>query len=254
MIKLLSFTYCNFVNKISFIAIIAFSLIISCGKESACLKSTGNIAVEIRELNSFSKLSLSDKINVQLKPSNVNRLTISAGENIIPYIITEVNNDELIIKNDNSCNFLRSYKKSIDIILEYDALVKINYFGAGKVSSVDTIRQPYLEVIAKGSSGDFDLLLDTDSVRFILHTGNTNLYLNGNAATAFFYSGGTSIVKAQNLNTQNCFANNSGSGDFYIHVLDYLYAEIQDQGNIYFSGSPSGIDKTGNGKGELKKM
>lgn len=231
--------------------LLAFVVLQSCGKDSACLKSTGSTAVEIRDLQSFTHLELHDKINVELKPSSVNRITITAGENLLPYILTSVNGNKLVIQNDNSCSFLRSYKKSINVVLEYTGLKYIFSDAAGKVSSVDTIRQNYIEVDCKGSSGDFDLNLATDSARFILHTGNTNLYLNGHSGTTFLYSGGTCKINASNLLSQSCLVNNSGTGDFYISVATYLYAEINGEGNIYYRGHPTGIDKIRNGKGDL---
>lgn len=223
-------------------------LLSSCGKDSRCGKSTGKIQTVVRDLTAFDKLNIYDKIQLELKPSTVNRATITCGENLMNYIITENSGNELTIRDDNNCNFLRSYKKEIKIVLEYTNLSKIYSVAAGTVSSKDTIKQSYFEVVGEGCSGDFNLLLKTDSCRFILHTGNTNLYLKGQSTISYFYSGGTTIIDAGNLQSVQCFSNNSGSGDFTLNAISYLYAQIEDQGSVYYYGNPL-VDKAGKGKG-----
>ncbi|HLP14276.1 MAG TPA: head GIN domain-containing protein [Flavobacteriales bacterium] len=222
----------------------------ACGKDSRCGKATGEIQTVTRDLAAFDSLYIDDKINVILKPSTLNRATITCGKNLVDYVITENNGRELIIRNDNRCNFLRSYKKPITITLEFTALWKINLRGGGKVSCVDTIVQPYFEVDGNFCSGDFDLLLHTDSTRFTLHTGNSNVVLKGKSTLAYFYSGGTTILDAAGLSTTNCNANNSGSGDFTVKVSNYLYAVVRDLGYVYYQGSPY-VDKNVTGTGDV---
>lgn len=222
----------------------------SCGKNSRCGKSTGEIQTITRDLSSFEKINIYDKIQIELKQSTVNKATITCGKNLIDYVITESNGNELTIRNDNNCNFLRSYKKEIKIILEFTNLSKINFIGAGNVTCFDTIKQSYFEVVGEGCSGDFDLLFNTDSLRFTLHTGNSNVKLSGKTKLSYFYSGGTSIINAGNLQSITCLTNNSGSGDFTVNAIDYLYAQIESQGSIFYYGNPS-VDKTGTGSGLL---
>ncbi|HYG52270.1 MAG TPA: head GIN domain-containing protein [Flavobacteriales bacterium] len=231
--------------------VLVFTLLLgACGKDSRCGKSTGEIQTFTRELPAFDSLYIEDKIDIELKPSTVNRATITCGKNLVDYIMTQSNGHELIIRNDNLCNFLRSYKKPIKIVLEYTSLWKINLRGGGKINSTDTIKQPYLEVDGKICSGDFDLLLNTDSVRFTMHTGNSNVTLKGHTNRAYFYSGGTTILDALQLHSDYCFATNSGSGDFDVVAANYLYAYIGDLGYIYYTGNPH-VDQKIKGTGEI---
>lgn len=238
--------------RLVFVTFLGLLVLASC-KNSRCAKSTGTEVTEIRELQAFTKLKLDDRINVQLKPSTVNRATITCGKNLMKYIVTDEEANTLTIRNNNTCNFLRSYKKHINIVLEYTDLSYINFIGAGKVSSTDTLAQPYLMIESEGGSGDVDLTVKMDSIRFILHTGNVNVNLNGRASDAYFYSGGTTILDARNMKTTSCFCNNSGSGDFYVNAISYLFADIEQQGSIFYHGNPS-IDKAGSGTGQLKGL
>lgn len=223
---------------------------LSCGKESACGKSTGSIKSFSRDLDDFTRLRLYDRIDIELKPSTVNRVTITCGEHLLKFIKTEVKGNELTIQDDNKCNFLRSYKKKISMVLEYTSLNYIYFEGAGTISSSLTINQPYLQLDCWGSSGDINLNLKTDSSRFEMHTGNTNLNLKGESDLLYLYSGGTSIVKAENLVSNTTLVNNSGTGDMYVYSNNYLFALVTQQGSIYYSGAAN-LDGYDEGKGEI---
>ncbi len=222
----------------------------SCGKDSKCGKSTGEIQTFTRDLAAFEKMNVFDKIQIELRPSTINRATITCGKNLVDYIITEINGNQLTIRNENNCNFLRSYKKEIKIVLEFTSLSRINFVAAGNVTCTDTIKQSYFEVEGEGCSGDFDLLFNTDSIRFNLATGNSNIILAGKTGLAYFYSGGTTIIDASKMSATICLANNSGTGDFKLNVINYLYAQIEEFGNILYTGNPT-VDKTGTGRGQL---
>lgn len=222
----------------------------SCGKHSRCGKSTGEIQTITRDLGAFEKINVYDKIQIELRPSTVNRATITCGKNLVDFVITEMIGNELTIRNDNNCNYLRSYKKEMKIILEFTKLSYVNLLGAGSFTCTDTIQQSYFEVHGESCSGDFNLLFNTDSLRLTLETGNSNAILAGKTNLAYYYSGGTSIIDASNMITKVCLSNNSGTGDFKFNVIDYLYANIAEMGNIYYSGNPA-VDKTGDGKGQL---
>lgn len=233
-------------------SILIINLCTSCGKNSPCLKSTGKDITISRDLQVFDSLVLLDKIDVELRNSTVNRVTITCGENLADYISTEVTGGILTIENKNKCGFLRSYKRDIKVILEYTSLSKINFISAGLLSNTDTLKQSYLLVEGEGCSGDINLLVKVDSIRLTLHTGNSNVKLKGESSNAFFYSGGTTILHAEQLNCNQTFANNSGSGDYYLFANSYLFAEVNQEGSIFFSGNCN-LDAHDNGKGEIIK-
>lgn len=226
---------------------------VSC-KKSKCAKSTGAQTTEVRNLEVFTSINVHDKINIELKRSTVNRASITCGKNLMDYIVTRQEGTVLEIRNDNSCNFLRSYKKPVNILLEYTSLDHINFIGAGTVSSTDTLIQPSLFIEGEGSSGDFDLLVKMDSLRMVLHTGNSNVKLRGKCKQFSFYSGGTTIIDSRQLEAVSCLCNNSGSGDFYVKALLYLYAEIHQQGSIYYTGNPASVEQRNSGRGTLKAL
>ena len=85
---------------------------ISCKKEEdrSCFKTTGSIIDKIIPLGSFSKIHLGPYIQYELIQDTMNFIEISAGENIINFISSDIEDGKLLIENNNKCRFLR-YKK-----------------------------------------------------------------------------------------------------------------------------------------------
>ena len=75
-----------------------------------CLKSTGDIIKEQRFVKDFTTLVVHDNIFVTLTQDTENSLEVEAGENLLSLIKTDVDGGTLTITNDNSCNWVLSYK------------------------------------------------------------------------------------------------------------------------------------------------
>ena len=62
-------------------------------------------------------------VNLYLRQANENKLVLESGTNLMAKIITEVNsNGVLEIRNENQCNWVRSYDKPINVYLEFKDL------------------------------------------------------------------------------------------------------------------------------------
>src|SRR5664279_908967 len=73
-------------------------------KRDGCTLSPGTRTRETRNLSSFNEIILYDKINLVVTQDSVQRVTVEAGENLVPGIRTDVANNILTIKNNNKCN------------------------------------------------------------------------------------------------------------------------------------------------------
>ena len=125
--------------------------LISCQKleDRICYKSTGKTISELRALENFTVLVLTDNIELRLHQSIENSATITAGNNLINFIQTKVSGDTLYISNQNKCNNLRSRKKEV--------IVTVNVLNIQKIIG----KKP---VFASGNSdGDLQMLEWTDS-------------------------------------------------------------------------------------------
>lgn len=236
---------------LTLLVIVIFS---SCRKESKCIKSAGAVKKETRTLTGFTKIELYDKINLILEPSAVNEISIEAGEHILPFVIAEVNGNTLKLEDGNKCNFLRSFKNEINVTVKFTSLNEIYFSGAGSIISKDTVKTGYFHIEARSSSGDVNLKVNLDSVKVIMHTGTSNVKIAGRSLKTELYTGGNGKMNFLDLNTDVMLCNNSGTGDVYLHVNDYLFAYLGLLGNIFYTGDPGGLDVFEENEGRLIKQ
>jgi hypothetical protein len=104
------------IKNILILSVTIFFLM-GCKKENSldCFKSNGREVYEIRNLGSFTKIEVNEKIEVTVFKGTEFKIEVIAGKNIIKNIKTRIVNDTLKIENRNTCNFVRGYKKKVRV-------------------------------------------------------------------------------------------------------------------------------------------
>ena len=229
----------------------------SCKKENQldCFKSTGKEVSEIRDLPSFNRILLENQINLNISQGVNFRVEVIAGKNIIKNILTKVTNGILTIENNNTCNFVRGYKRIITVNITMPFVKQVQNDGVGVVRFDENFNQDTISIKAE-SSGDIILNGTYHAVISSSH-GNGDIYLNGICNTLFVYSNGTNYLHAENLTTKDyLFVETLSIGDCYVNVescqkFDY---NIWSDGNIYYKGSAGSIQNVGEGRGKGKAI
>jgi hypothetical protein len=225
----------------------------SCKKDSGpCFESVGSSSSETRVLPSFNQISLYDDINLFIA-IGLQQVQIQGGQNLIKSISTDVSNQVLTIKNNNTCDWLRSYKKSvINVYVTVPSLAYVTAYGYGTIQSIDTINIDSFQVETKSAS---DVQLTIHSKFMAAHLfGSGNLTLTGICSqfNCNFYSG-SGFVYCNELITGYVFLSSSTTGDSYIYTNGGLSALLYNDGNLYYSGNPTSISCQTYGKGQLIK-
>ena len=107
--------------------------------------------------------------------------------------------------------------------------------------------------IRNSGSGDIDIkdLVATEVVDIIL-SGSGDIVIYGKARKGIYSLSGSGNIEADDFKVDHCEAANSGSGDIYCYVYDFLDAIISGSGDIIYSGSPDEILFDDDGSGELR--
>jgi hypothetical protein len=228
-------------------------IFIGCRKDHCldCFKSSGKIKMEERALADFGKIVLSDRINLFIRQDSVNRVVVEAGANLLPGIVTKIENEILTIRDDNKCNWVRSYKKNINLYLYCRHLFMIDYKGAGDVKGLNTIVSDSVEFNFWDGSGIISLDLQCRMVRVHLHTGPGDIELTGTTQNALYYARGTGSIKCRNLISGYTYIDSKGTNDHYINCSNELFARISSSGNVYYTGHPGIINTEINAGGSL---
>ncbi len=229
----------------------------SCNKsgESNCLKSTGEIVSETRNSKPFHNIILKDNVNIILQKSDTFGIVVEAGKNIISGIVTNiVSSGTLEIRNDNDCNWIRSYDKPVNVYLNYIDIDSIDYQSIGDVSTLNTITTDTLVITAYEGAGNINIDIDVSTLFCSLHYGTLDIIINGNSGVSYIYSASFGLIDTQNCSSNFMYVTNRSSNNVYVNSTTYLWASIENIGNIYYKGNPTDVVFEQSGKGELIKL
>jgi hypothetical protein len=234
--------------------LLSFLLLVLIGCESSdsnCVTNAGKVVKEVRELDDFDSIDVEEYVNLILTQDSVNKVTVETGNNILDGIVTEVNNGQLYIKNNNKCNWLRSYNIPVNVYISVKNLKKIYYNSSGNVTTTNTIRSNFFKFEVWGGCGSIDMDLDIYEGYFVLQMGTVDFTLRGYCAINTIYAGDYGFFQCKDLTTGYTFITNQGSNDCYVRASQYLQATVNSIGNIYYSGNPDTLITKINGQGNI---
>jgi hypothetical protein len=245
----------NFIIRLMIPAGISFLLllsVISCNKNGKCFSTSGSVISQERPVMPFDSIDLGDNADLILTQDSITKITVEAGQNIISGITTEIVDRQLVIRNTNICNWLRSYQKPLNVYVSLDHLWKIYYNAAGNISTTNTFNIDSVKVEVWGGCGTIDLALNCKKGFFALNQGTADYNLHGNCDVASVYVSGMGLFQAKNLVTHYCSVENKGTNDCYVNVSVSLNAIIENIGSIYYTGNPGQIVTKISGSGVVE--
>jgi hypothetical protein len=247
----------KFKNLFQFKSLFPFLLVLAaCNKENApdCLQSAGDMTTETRLLPAFNIVEIRDYIQVELYDSTETFAQITAPENLLPEIIIQQENGELVISNQNSCNWVRSFKNRIVVRLYAPEFRHITQRGTGDITAINTLTCNSFTLENRHAAGTIQLKVIVDSLAILTHTGVADVTVSGVASHAEYFNQGYGWIDARDVEAQNVFVNNSSINNVYVNSTGYLYGAIYFSGNIYYGGHPTSIDKDIHGSGEFIEL
>ncbi len=243
-------------RPLQFLLVIAWALLISgCKKDHLfdCFKGTGDEHTEVRNLSGFDKVFAENNVDVDIYPGHEFKIEVTAGDKLIESITTEVTDSTLYIRNENKCNWVRSFKNKFKVKVWMPSLAVLNSYGSGNITLKDTIVTNEFEYNNWNASGEINLLFNTNSAHLNIHTGPGNVSLYGHVGIHYLYHNGQGLIDARQCQTDITFTNNMGTNNIIINVTNDLYAKISYIGNIYYYGNPTKFYPEVLGSGKIIK-
>ncbi|HLZ16090.1 MAG TPA: DUF2807 domain-containing protein [Cyclobacteriaceae bacterium] len=225
-------------------------LLISCSGDSCPLKA-GSVSSQTRDLPPFNTIILHDKVNLVLTEDSGQQVRVSAGSNLLAGIQTSVDAQTLTIQDNNKCSLLRDPSEAANIYISSGSLRQITYYGAGSVTSTNTLHSPVFTVDCWMGSGTISLSLQAGLVNALVRNENANVVLSGTADSAYVYCGEAGSVNLLQLPTSRVAIDSKSIRDITVNVTDTLHANIVYKGNVYYKGSPAIIDALVTSSGKL---
>ncbi len=230
--------------------------LVSCNKDDifGCFKGAGKTISQERNPGNFSGIIMRNNLDVILVPDDEYKVVVEAGKNLQKKIKTNIEEGILDIRNDNACNWVRSYDKPLKVYVHHIKLDSIEYRSSGNLYTEGTLINDSIKLDVREGSGRIDLKLQTSKSRISLHYGTTDIHISGISNVNFISSSSYGLVDCENLQTTFTYMSSSSTNDCYVNVNFVLEVIIKNAGNIYYRGNPSEIKKLISGEGELIKL
>ena len=234
----------------SFLAVIAFvlssAILSSC--HMGCIEGSGKTVTENRKITNFSKIDVAGNFTINVKQDSSLSLKVSADDNIMKYIRTEVSGNKLrIYTRKNLCS-----QQPITVNLGIKSIEEVKAAGVTELTSVGRINTQDLKLKFAGASKiNLDLsAADLETVG----SGSTELNLTGQAASHKINISGVGELHALNFVVGSYDIHISGSGNSQINVLKSLTTHISGFSSIEYRGNPSEVDTNKSGASQVKKI
>ena len=218
----------------------------ACENSWNCLRGNGIAGEETRMIDGFTGVVSEGSFDVEIVPSTEFSVILQADENLIQYIRTRVSGNTLIL--DQGTRKCLQSDNPIRITVHLPAVDYLNLTGSGMITG-DNLEGDELRVELTGS-GVIDLRGLNVGELDALITGSGEMVFWGMATDADLDITGSGEIKAFHLETVNCIANISGSGNMQVKVEKSLKAYISGSGSIFYQGNP-GVSANITGSGAV---
>ena len=216
------------------------------------VKGSGRIVDDRRPLSGFVAVHLNGPIDVQLKASDRDSVTVRADDNIAPLIETRLKTGDrpsLEIGVADGASFRAS--RSPVVVVEFRALSELVIRGSGDARA-DRINA---EDFALSMTGSGDARIDAlQATRFAaVLSGSGDLVVSGRADEQAYQLSGSGDVSAGRLEGRNVQISIAGSGDAVVHASETLAVAIAGSGEVAYRGSPR-LTQQIRGSGSVHKL
>ncbi|MFN8382094.1 MAG: DUF2807 domain-containing protein [Anaerolineales bacterium] len=216
------------------------------------VQGSGVIKSQTRKLADFNALSLDYPAEVTIKQGASNSVVITADDNLLKQISSEIKGDVLTIANaENNWSDRVKPTKMIKVVITLKDISKIHMSSAGTLLAQD-LKTDSLELIVSGA-GDVSLPnLDVTSFDVNL-SGAGNITADGTAKSVDVNISGFGSFKGGDLHSQDANVRITGAGSATVWADDTLDARISGAGSISYYGDPK-VDENVSGAGSVHQL
>ncbi len=233
--------------KKNFFYIILMVLLSSCNGENTpdCFQNSGDLIRVATDVPLFNTITVFENLNLVLKQGPEQLVEIETGEFLLNDVSAEVEDDRLIVRNENSCNFVRNYGLTT-IYITSPNISEIRSSTGLLISSDGVLNYPNLSLISESfnspetetTDGSFDLELSSETVSIVVN-GIAFFELSGTVTNFnITIAAGDSRVEAESLVAQNVSLNHRGSNDIFINPQQRISGIIRGYGDVISANRP----------------
>jgi hypothetical protein len=191
-------------------------------------QGSGQLATESRQVSGFTKVELAGFGELTIEQTGTESLTISAEDNLLPRLTSEVSGDTLVLGEEPNTTIRTT--KPITYSLTVKELTGLAISGSGNISV------PKLTATALSTK----------------ISGSGTITVNGTAVDQDLEISGSGRYQAEQLTSKTVKAQISGSGTANALATDMLDVKISGSGSLTYTGNPQ-VTQEISGSGKLIK-
>jgi hypothetical protein len=257
--SLLKFVNCIFFNLknfrmknfITLLPIVFFIASCNVSWNGDSLSGNGNIRTETRNVGDFNAVKTSGSIDVEISSGDKYSVSVEDDENILPVIITQVENGTLNVHYRRNTSINNDHAK---VYIKVPSLEKIITSGSANITITDGIKNASQIEIAVSGSGSVEGGVDAPKISASIG-GSGNIRLQGRTKDFEAKVSGSGDLNGSGLQSENTIVKVTGSGNAHVFASVHLSATVSGSGDVYYRGNPPSpeIHTTGSGRVEAEK-
>ncbi len=234
-------------NIIIFISISL--LFFSCNITGNHTVGNGNVITEKRKIPDFLKVKSSGSIDIDIRPSDSYSVEVQNDENLLEYVVTEVNNGVLEVKY-KSGSYSNDHAK---VIISAPSLNEISSSGSADITIQGTLLNSDEISFHLSGSGDVEGSVDAPSIK-AFSSGSGDIKLSGKTKNLLCEIRGSGDVKCESLKSESADVSVMGSADVHVFASVRLKVTVSGSGDVYYSGKPQNPEIKIRGSGEVHSL
>ncbi len=234
-------------------------LICSCDSENAsdCFQTAGNSIEQEFSVTDFNKILVNRDVELIIKQGSEQRVVVQTGDNLLNDVTVEVIDGQLILSDNNSCNFVRDFGIT-KVFVTTPNLTDIRCSTQFEIKSDGVLAFENLNLISEDFNvsdtfpiGDFRLNLDVKNLR-IVSNNLSFFYLSGEVEDLNInFASGDGRFEGKDLIAQNISIFQRGSNDMLVNPQQSIRGTIFSTGNVISFNKPPIVEVEEVFKGRL---
>ncbi|MCF6171298.1 MAG: DUF2807 domain-containing protein, partial [Bacteroidales bacterium] len=173
----------------------------------AQVRGNGHVVNEARNPGTFTSIEVNNSADIYITKGSSNSITVTADENLLPIIRTEVS--EGVLKVSSTKSYSRA--RTLEVHVTMTRIDKLTSSGSGDIYCRDAISGDGVIVRLNGS-GDLQAEFAVKNLELQLN-GSGDVELSGVRGKLEIRISGSGDVEADNLQLESCRVKILGSGD-----------------------------------------
>jgi len=206
-------------------AILAILLLAAC----SITRGSGQIGNESRQVSGFSKVELNGSGELTIEQTGTESLTISAEDNLLPKLSSEVSGDTLVLRQESNAKIIPSQPIKYSVTVKDLTGVAVSGSGSVTMSKIATTA------------------LNTNI------SGSGSITASGTADDQSLKISGSGRYQAEQLTSKTVKVDISGSGVASVRASDVLDIQMSGSGTLTYTGDPKQVTQQVSGSGKVIK-